>query len=70
MGGGKKQTIGFQYLMGLQMVVCKGPINALLEIRNECRRRDVELQLVRVSPRVLEVLRLTGVAPVFDLEES
>lgn len=32
MGGGKKQTLGYSYFMGLHMGVCKGPIDALLSI--------------------------------------
>ena len=32
MGGGKKQTLGYKYFMGLHMAICKGPIDALLAI--------------------------------------
>ena len=32
MGGGKAQTVGYWYEMGLHMGVCKGPIDALLAI--------------------------------------
>lgn len=33
MGKAKKITVGFKYLMSLQMGMCRGPIDALLEIR-------------------------------------
>lgn len=33
MGKAKKITVGFKYLMSLQMGICRGPVDALLEIR-------------------------------------
>ncbi|UGL62826.1 putative virion structural protein [Xanthomonas phage MET13-T1] len=33
MGGGKKQTIGYKYFLGMHMVLCHGPVDKLTEIR-------------------------------------
>ena len=33
MGGSSKQTIGYDYLMGIHMGVCRGPVDALVEIK-------------------------------------
>lgn len=33
MGGSSSQTIGYDYLMGMHMGVCRGPVNQLVEIK-------------------------------------
>lgn len=33
MGGGKKQTVGYWYLMGLHMGICKGPVDMFISIK-------------------------------------
>lgn len=38
MGGSKKQTVGYKYMMGLHFGLCHGPVDALLELRGGDRR--------------------------------
>ena len=37
MGGSKKQVVGFKYHLGVHMVLCHGPVDALREIRVDDR---------------------------------
>jgi len=37
MGGSKKQTVGYRYLLGVHMALCHGPVDAIREIRVDDR---------------------------------
>lgn len=36
-GGSKSQTVGYRYYMGLHMIICYGPVDAVLELRGADR---------------------------------
>lgn len=51
MGGGKKQTIGYRYFMGLHMAICQGPVDSIEQIF--VGKRSLEITDVTSSQTLL-----------------